>query len=184
MTCAFCGASMPPASAVNVVLTRHAEGYSWFTADALVACASRVDGSWRLSDCRGRHVVTMVGLTNGRGHALVGPDASLIGSIRPHEGATEGPTMASVAADPDGETVLVLRSDAAQDAHLVDRRGDVVALLSWDRAGSGMKLMVTPLGTRHPLSMVFGLVLSLELGRQAPPAGGPAGAPAPRSGRS
>ena len=63
------------------------------------------------------------------------------------------------------ERILIAyaRMDAA---HLVDARGDVVALASWEDKHATTDLLVTPLGIRHSLAMVFGLLLSLELTRR------------------
>ena len=73
----------------------------------------------------------------------------------------------SVASDANGHPVLVLRTDGGQAAHLVDRRGDVVAVASWEDSETATDLLVTALGTRHSLALVFGLLLSLELTRNA-----------------
>jgi len=147
-------------------LERTATGFGWFTGDTLVASATMVDGAWQLSDARNDVVVTLVALAGGEGHALVGPEVTLVGAIRPHGDPDEGPMAASIAADPDGNTVLVLRTDGTNAAHVVDRHGDVVALASWEDAESTTDLLVTALGAHHSLAMVFGLLLCLELDRQ------------------
>lgn len=164
--CAFCGASYSAPSAVTFSLERFKDGFGWLTAGTLVASATMVDGSWRLTDARHDHVVTLVPLFDDYGLALVAPDASLIGAIRPHEEQGVGPMVAAVATDPDGDTVLVLRTDGGNAAHVVDADGDVVALASWEHELASTDLLVTALGTRHSLAMVFGLVLSLELSRR------------------
>ena len=164
--CAFCGASFTAPSAVTVSLERSKDGFSWRTAGTLVASATLVEGSWRLADARNDHVVTLVALTDDDGLALVGPEASLVGAIRPHEGQGSGAMVAAVATDPDGDTVLVLRTDGENAAHVVDAHGDVVALASWENELATTDLLVTPLGTRHSLGLVFGLLLSLELTRR------------------
>ncbi len=144
------------------------DGYQWHTEGALVASASSVNGLWQLHDARGGHVVTLVPISDGFGTApglaLVGPRARLLGSIRSE---TDGTTGSTTAVDPDGRAVLVLRSDGGQAAHLVDRRGDVVAVASWDAPDTATDLLVTALGTRHSLAMVFGLLLSFEVTRRA-----------------
>lgn len=165
--CAFCGTAFATPSAVTFTLERSKEGFGWFTSGTLVASAALVDGSWQLLDARNDHVVTLVSLAGHDGMALVGPEASLIGAIRPHDDqSAPGAMVAAVATDPDGETVLVLRTDGANAAHLVDARGDVVALASWEDKHATTDLLVTPLGIRHSLAMVFGLLLSLELTRR------------------
>jgi hypothetical protein len=147
-------------------LERTATGFGWFTGDTLVASATMVDGAWQLSDARNQVVVTLVALAGGEGHALVGPDVSLVGAIRPHGDPDDGPMAASIAADPDGNTILMLRTDGTNAAHVVDRHGDVVALASWENEESTTDLLVTALGAHHSLAMVFGLLLCLELDRQ------------------
>jgi hypothetical protein len=151
-------------------LERRGASYDWYTDGALVASASAVNGLWQLCDARGAHVVTLVPLGDDRpeeGVALVGPKAHLLGHIRPHEDNSEGHLGGSVASDSDGRPVLVLRGDGGQAAHLVDRHGDIVAVASWEDHDAATDLLVTPLGTRHSLAMVFGLLLSLELSRSA-----------------
>ncbi len=146
-------------------LERRGTSYEWFTEGALVASASVVNGLWQLTDARGSHVVTLVPLAEGLGQeavALIGPNARVIGSIRRND---DRDGMGSVANDADGRAVLVLRTDGGQGAHLVDRRGDVVAVASWEDPDATTDLLVTPLGTRHSLAMVFGLLLSLEVSR-------------------
>jgi len=149
-------------------LERRSGSFDWYTDGALVATAAPVHGLWQLCDARGDHVVTLVPLgddPNGDGVALVGPKAHLLGAIRPHEDNSEGHVGGSVASDAEGRPILVLRTDGGQAAHLVDRRGDVVAVASWEDSEGATDLLVTPLGTRHSLAMVFGLLLSLELTR-------------------
>jgi hypothetical protein len=166
--CAFCGTGLGHQEPVSFCLERVAEGYQWFTDGALVASASPVNGLWQLQDARGEHVVTLVPMADTTaglpGLALVGPRARLLGSIRVEP---EGPGRSTVAADPDGRAVLVMRTDGGQAAHLVDRRGDVVALASWETPDAATDLLVTALGTRHSLAMVFGLLLSFEVSRRA-----------------
>ena len=149
-------------------LDRVADGYEWHTDGALVASATTQNGLWQLHDARGSHVVTLVPIADTfagtPGLALVGPRARLIGSIRAE---TDGGGGSTVAADPDGRAVLVLRTDGTQGAHLVDRRGDVIAIASWEEPDATTDLLVTALGTRHSLAMVFGLLLSFELSRRA-----------------
>jgi len=156
---------------VAFVLERRAGGYDWYTDGALVASAAPVTGMWQLSDARGGHVVTLVPLGDGagprEGTALVGPKARLLGSIHPRDDAIDGRSGGSVASDADGRPVLVLRTDGERGAHLVDRRGDVVAIASWEDGEATTDLLVTPLGTRHSLAMVFGLLLALEVGRHS-----------------
>ncbi|GAC1308516.1 MAG: hypothetical protein NVSMB16_04830 [Acidimicrobiales bacterium] len=177
--CAFCGGPIVRPSAVSFALTRRGTGFGWFTQQTLVAAASQTDGMWVLTDARDDHVLTLVPVSDGTGgHALVGSEACLLGSIRLHEEADaqadrpvqvdrrSGRPEACVALDPDGDTVLVLRSDGGSVAHLVDHRGDMVALASWEDDEATTDLLVTPLGTRHSLAMVFGLLLALEISRQ------------------
>ena len=167
-TCAFCEGDLGRQQPVAFSLDRVAEGFEWHTEGALVASATAQNGLWQLHDARGTHVVTLVPIADAvggaAGLALVGPKARLLGSIRAETDAGGGST---VAADPDGRAVLVLRTDGSQGAHLVDRRGDVVAVTSWDRPDASTDLLVTALGTRHSLAMVFGLLLSFELTRRA-----------------
>ena len=96
--CAFCGTPFATPSAVTFTLERSKEGFGWFTSGTLVASAERVDGSWQLLDARNDHVVTLVSLAGHEGMALVGPQASLIGAIRPHDDqAAPGAMVAAVA---------------------------------------------------------------------------------------
>ena len=177
--CAFCGGTIARPAAVSFELTRRGTGFGWFTEQTLVAAATQTDGMWVVTDARDDHVVTLVPLNDGTGgHALVGSETCLLGSIRPHdetdahedhpsrEGRRPGRPEACVALDTEGETVLVLRSDGGSVAHLVDHRGDIVALASWEDDEATTDLLVTPLGTRHSLAMVFSLLLSLEIARQ------------------
>lgn len=140
-------------------LERSATGYRWVTDTAIVATAWMVDGLWQLHDARGSHVVTLVPFGDGPGIALVGPDARVIGRLRARD---EGGSMAT---DPDGLPVLILRADGTQAAHLIDRQGDVVAMASWDEPDAATDLLVTAHGTGQSLALVFGLFLSLELER-------------------
>jgi hypothetical protein len=148
-------------------LTPAGDGYEWHTEGALVASAVVVNGLWQLHDARGGHVVTLVpisgGIAGAPSVALVGPRARLIGSIRAE---AEGGSS-SIAADPDGRAALVLRTDGAHAAHLVDRRGDVVAVASWEPPATSTDVLVTALGTRQSLALVFGLLLSFEVSRRA-----------------
>jgi hypothetical protein len=166
--CAFCGAGLGRQEPVSFCLERVTAGYEWHTGGALVASANDAKGLWQLHDAHGSHVVTLVPITDGWGSspglALVGPQARLLGSIRAE---TDGGNGSTVAADPDGRAVLVLRTDGEHAAHLVDRRGDVVALASWEAPDAATDLLVTALGTRHSLAMVFGLLLSFEVTRRA-----------------
>jgi rRNA maturation protein Nop10 len=168
--CPFCGADLLRPAPVAFSLERRDGKFEWYTDGALVASASGMNGLWQLCDARGSHVVSLVPIGDDspeEGVALVGPNARLLGSIRPHEDNSEGHLGGSVASDPDGRPVLVLRGDGGQAAHLVDRRGDIVAVASWEDHEAATDLLVTPLGTRHSLAMVFGLLLSLELSRNA-----------------
>jgi hypothetical protein len=161
-TCAFCGAQLLRPEPVSFSLERHADGFDWMANGALVASATESGGAWHLSDARGVHVAVLVpGGDDDDYLALLGPKARFLGTIRRRE--DDG----CVAADTEGRAVLVLRRDGTQGAHLVDRRGDVVAMASWDDVDAATDLLVTPLGTKHSLAMVFGLLLSLELSRHA-----------------
>jgi hypothetical protein len=165
--CAFCGADLVRSEPVAFALVGAGDGYEWFTDGSLVASAAQINGLWQLHDARGDHVVTLVPIgecASGPAVALIGAHARLLGSIRPER---ESSTGASMVSDPDGRPVLVLRTDGEQGAHLVDRRGDVVAVASWEEPDAPMDLLVTALGTRHSLAMVFGLLLSFEVGRHA-----------------
>ena len=165
--CAFCGSEFGGQEPVAFSLTPVGDGFEWRTEGALVASAVVVNGLWQLYDAQGGHVVTLVPISGGIGGApstaLVGPRARLIGSIR---GEAEG-GASTVAADADGQTALVLRTDGGQAAHLVDRRGDVVAVASWEAPEASTDVLVTALGTRHSLALVFGLLLSFEVSRRA-----------------
>jgi hypothetical protein len=165
--CAFCGTELGPEQPVAFSLVAVGDGYEWHTDGALVASAVVVNGLWQLYDARGGHVVTLVPVTGGIGGApavaLVGPRARLIGSIRA-EAEGGGST---IAADADGRTALVLRTDGEHAAHLVDRQGNVVAVSSWEPPASSTDVLVTAVGTRHSLAMVFGLLLSFEVSRRA-----------------
>ena len=164
--CAFCGSELGEQEPVAFSLTPVGDGYQWHTEGALVASAVVVNGLWQLYDARGGHVVTLVPISGGIGSpstALVGPRARLVGSLRT-EAEGGGST---VAADADGRPALVLRTDGGQAAHLIDRRGDVVALASWEAPDTATDVLVTALGTRHSLAMVFGLLLSFEVSRRA-----------------
>jgi len=160
-SCAFCGTTLDRLEPVAFSLERRASGFRWITDNALVASASTVDGMWQLHDARGGHVVTLVPFGDGPGLALVSPAAHLLGRIQPSD---EG---AAVVTDPDGRTIMVLRTDGSQGAHLVDRRGDVVAIASWDDPDAATDLLVTGHGTGQSLALVFGLFLSFELDRHA-----------------
>jgi hypothetical protein len=164
--CAFCGAEIGPQEPVAFALTPAGDGYEWHTDGALVASAVVVNGLWQLYDARGGHVVTLVpvsgSITGAPSVALVGPRARLIGSIRA-EAEGGGSTVVT---DADGRTALVLRTDGGHAAHLVDRRGDVVAVSSWEPPATATDVLVTALGTRHSLALVFGLLLSFEVSRR------------------
>jgi len=166
--CAFCGSELGGQEPVAFSLTPAGDGFEWHTEGALVASAIVVNGLWQLYDARGAHVVTLVpisgGIAGAPSVALVGPRARLIGSIRTD---AEG-GGSTIAADAEGSVALVLRGDGGHAAHLVDRRGDVVALASWEPPDTSTDVLVTALGTRHSLAMVFGLLLSFELSRRAP----------------
>ncbi|HVM64895.1 MAG TPA: hypothetical protein VMU14_08550 [Acidimicrobiales bacterium] len=164
--CAFCGAEIGPQEPVAFALTPAGDGYEWHTDGALVASAVIVNGLWQLYDARGGHVVTLVpvsgSITGAPSVALVGPRARLIGSIRA-EAEGGGSTVVT---DGDGRTALVLRTDGSHAAHLVDHRGDVVAVSSWEPPATATDVLVTALGTRHSLALVFGLLLSFEVSRR------------------
>jgi len=157
---------------VSFTLERHGGGLDWYTDATLVASAVPMNGMWQLSDAAGAHVVTLVPLGEGHddraGLALIGPRARLLGSIHPREDAV-GREVGSVVSDTDGRAILVLRTDGDNGAHVVDRHGSVIAVASWEDRHAVTDLLVTPLGTRHSLAMVFGLVLTLELDRQSRP---------------
>jgi len=168
--CPFCGATLDRAEPVAFSLEHRGSGYEWYTDDALVASATVVHGYWKLTDARGAHVVTLVGLGesggDAEGMALLGPGARLVGSIRSHEDGSDG-SSGSIASDADGRPVLVLRSDGDQAAHVVDRNGDVVAVASWEDRDGATDLLVTAIGTRHSLALVFGLLLAFEVARHS-----------------
>jgi hypothetical protein len=159
--CAFCGAELVAPDPVAFSLERRADGFDWVANGALVASAIESGSGWQLSDARGDHVAMLVNAEVGDEIALLSPNARYLGTIRRRD--SEG----SIAADSQGRAVLVLRRDGELGAHLVDRSGDVVAVASWDDADASTDLLVTPLGTRHSLAMVFGLLLSLEVSRHA-----------------
>lgn len=160
-SCAFCGAELLRPEPVSFSLQPHADGFDWMANGSLVASATESGGGWQLSDARGDHVAVLVPSSGDDYLALLGPKARFLGTIQRRD--DDG----CVAADSAGRAVLVLRRDGTHGAHLVDRRGDVVAVASWDDAESATDLLVTPLGTKHSLAMVFGLLLSLELSRHA-----------------
>ena len=143
-------------------------GYEWHTEGALVASATSENGLWQLHDARGAHVVTLVPLADSRAPPI-GPrrPPGRPARVDPGRRRRPGADRRRLAGDPDGRPVLVLRTDGGQGAHLVDRRGDVVAVASWEEPDAVTDLLVTALGTRHSLAMVFGLLLSFELTRRA-----------------
>lgn len=152
-------------------IERRPGSYAWYSDGALVASASPLMGLWQLGDARGAHVVTLMPLDEEVGEqmgmALIGPQGQLLGTIRPHADNSEGHVGGSVASNAEGRAVLMMRTDGGQAAHMVDCQGNVVAVASWEDCKAATDLLVTPLGTRHSLAMVFGLLLSLEVSRHA-----------------
>jgi len=155
---------------VAFTLARRDGRYDWSSDDVLVASAARTQGFWQLRDARGAQVVTLVDLgeagSDHEGLALLGPGARLLGSIRAHDDRAEG-RPGSIVSDADGHPVLVLRSDGDRGVHVVNHRGDVVAVASWEDDETTTDLLVTAVGTRHSLAMVFGVLLAFELSRDS-----------------
>jgi hypothetical protein len=154
---------------MSLVLERTGDRYEWRADGTIVAAASTVHGLWQIVDARGRHVVTLMPLSptsseDRPGLALVGPAARLLGTI--HRGSAAGHDD-TAARDDNGETVLVLRIDGPSATHVVDRHGDVVAVSSTGERAGVTDVVITATGTCHSLAMVFGLVLTTELYRQA-----------------
>jgi len=167
--CAFCATPITPAQPVAYALEQRPRGYDWYSDGVLVASATMQGATWTLRDAAGGPVVTLVhDDAAGAGRVtLVGPDSRRLGSITPHADNSES-IGGSVATDPDGRLVMVLRTDGTQAAHVVDRSGDVVAVASWEDADASTDLLVTPHGAGQPLAMVFGLLLALEVKRRSP----------------
>jgi hypothetical protein len=172
--CGWCGAALQASSSVSFVLERTPDGFSWNHEGTLVAEAATVHGVWQIQDSRRRRVVTLMPLAPTAGEvspeskgelALIGPTARLIGTIDRVE-AVWGRADAT-ARDGAGHRVLVMRGDGPTGGHIVDRSGEIVAIASWDEQHRHTDLLVTAKGARQPLSFVFGLVLAIELDRQA-----------------
>ena len=167
-TCGWCGTGFAAADPVNFVVQRSTNRFCWTNQGTVVAEAFMVHGVWQIQDARGRHVVTLMPLapTADRAElALVGPTARLIGTV--DRGDDDRGRADATARDGSGRGVLVMRSDGPTGGHIVDRTGEIVAITSWDDETASTDLLVTALGARQPLSMVFGLVLAIELERQA-----------------
>ena len=169
--CAFCDAALDETAPVSFVILHSGDRVEWLTDGTAVASAVTVHGLWQILDARGRHVVTLMPLspTDGDDHpgvALVGPSARLLGTIR--GGQDDRGRTDSITCDPDGQTLLVMRCDGPTGSHIVDRRGEVIAISSWGEQEGATDLLVTASGTRQSLALVFGLILAGELTRQAP----------------
>lgn len=139
-----------------------------------MAEATTVHGLWQIQDSRRRHVVTLMPVPSNVEDtssafrpelALVGPSARLIGTI--DRGDDERGRAGATARDDAGNGVLVMRGDGPTGGHIVDRTGEIVAIASWDDQTGNTDLLVTAHGARQPLSLVFGLLLAIELDRHA-----------------
>ena len=173
-TCGWCDAALAGDAPVSFVLHRSPQKFSWYNDGTFVAEAVLVHGVWKIQDSRGRQLVTLMPVAasadaddDGRAElALVGPTARVIGTI--DRGDDERGRSDATARDESGRGVLVMRGDGPNGGHMVDRSGEIVAIASWDDASAGdTDLLVTGHGTRQPLSFVFGLLLVIELDRQA-----------------
>jgi hypothetical protein len=154
---------------VTFVVERSDERFMWFADGTMVAVAVRLHGLWQIADARGRHVVTLMPLTQVRRDdrdalALVGPSARLLGTVY-YDDTPPGHPGAVTTCDDSGEIVLVLRGDGPTASHMVDRDGEIVAVLSWGDEPGVTDLLVTAVGTRQSLALVFGLMLGAELSR-------------------
>jgi hypothetical protein len=141
----------------------------WYAGEAVVASAARSGGCWELRDADGESLVRLVATGDGGGEsemiALLAPKGRFLGSIR---GRDNGGPGAAVACEPDGSVALVMRTDGHAGAHVVDRRGEIAAMVSWEDSPTQTDLLVTPIGTSYSLALVFGLLLTLELSHRTP----------------
>jgi hypothetical protein len=167
VSCAFCQAPLERTQPVSFTVHATDDCYTWLADGLVVAAATAVNGAWELTDARADLVTTLLPVADRPGSGddlgLISPDGRRVGAIRTPSGSD---LQETAALDADGATVLVLRHDGDGTAHVIDRRGEVVVLASWDSPDE-TDVLVTPLGTRQSLAMVFGLLLSLELTRRA-----------------
>lgn len=168
-SCGWCGSEFVASDPVNFVVERSTNRFRWSNEGAVVAEALMVHGVWKIHDARGGHVVTLMPLapttTEQAELALVGPTARLIGTV--DRDADERGWGDATARDGSGQGVLVMRSDGPTGGHVVDRDGEIVAIASWDHETPRTDLLVTARGALQPLSLLFGLVLAIELERPA-----------------
>ncbi len=172
--CGWCGTALEGSASVSFVLQRTRDRFIWYHEGTLVAEATAVHGVWQIQDSRRRRVVTLMPVAvpgdDGRGEskaelALVGPTARLIGTI--DRGDEDRGRADATARDDAGNPLLVMRGDGPSGGHVVDRTGEIIAIASWDDQQSNTDLLITPNGARQPLALVFGLLLAIELDRQA-----------------
>ena len=170
--CGWCGAPLAASSSVTFVLERTADRFAWYNEGTLVAEAAMMHGVWQIRDSRRRRVVTLMPLApdlhGGSAEskaeiALIGPTARFIGTI--DRGDDERGRADATARDEAGRSVLVMRGDGPTGGHIVDRSGEIVAIASWDGERGNTDLLITANGARQPLSLVFGLLLAIELDR-------------------
>jgi hypothetical protein len=169
--CAFCDAALVATSPVAFVISRSVDRVEWLADGTVVAAATQVHGLWRIVDAHSRHVVSLMPLSPNAGEdhptvALVGPSARMLGTI--HRDEDDRGRSDAITRDDDGVTVLVMRGDGPNGSHIIDCNGEVVAVSSWGEHEGQTDLLVTTSGTRQPLALVFGLVLTSELTRHAP----------------
>lgn len=161
--CGYCERSFATGGPVTYRLTQATDGYRWTVDDDEVATASWRDGTWDVYDLEGtRPALTLVPVdVDGTTRvALVDHRRRLVATFAP----TEGQGGIGVIRDGYDRVMMLVRGDGPTGVHVIDSKGNVLALAGRlaDRERVGLDVLV--LGDDSPL-LVLGVSLLVELVR-------------------
>ena len=160
----MCDAVLPSGGPTTYRLTVPAPGHVRWTVDGTeVASATERDGRWDVTDADTGHVaVTIIPAptVSGPKVALVDHRARLVATFDP-TGVDAGGI--GLVLDSYERLVLAVRSDGPTGVHVIDADGNVLALASQDEDAEAIDVLVTGAGAARTETLVFGVVLALQL---------------------
>jgi len=165
--CALCAAPFPSPGPSSFRLARRGAEYRWSVDGRVVATAALRDGRWDVADGDSDDVVmTLIPAVTPTGIKVAVADhrSRRVTTFSPASARGAGIGMLVDGLD---RLVFAVRGDGPTGIHVIDPRGDVVALASRasGQAG-GLDVLVTDAGSGALTTLVFGLLLAVGLAGQ------------------
>ena len=162
--CALCAAPFPSPGPSSFRLARRGADYRWSVDGEVVATASLDDGRWEVVDAHtGTPAMTLIPVLTPTGVKVAVADHRSRRVTTFFPGSSGGSALGMLL-DGFDRMIFAVRGDGPTGIHVINPRGDVVALASRVQVpAGGLDVLVTDTGAGSVPTIVFGLLLAVEL---------------------